>query len=100
MVVNGVDLDRKLRSAKAHVKGQRGGARERQALHAYAELAALRARYQTIVHARFDLDVTRQTSLAVALVYVKLIQGRAKRRLWAQIHEAKRVRVEFPEVSG
>lgn len=97
MVVSGVELDQKIRAARAHLKGQRHGEKEPVALHALAELLALRDLYRTTVHARFDLDESRQTSIATAVAYAKLARGRARVRLWTQIHEAKRVRVELPD---
>lgn len=97
MLVNGVELDRRIRAARAHLKGQRHGRKEQEAVRALAELLALRDLYRTIVHARFDLDASAQTSLATAVAYAKYARGRARVRLWAQIHEAKRVRVELPD---
>lgn len=97
MDVNGVELDRKIRAARAHLKGQRHGRKEHEALRALAELVALRDLYRTTVHARFDLDAPAQTSLAVALAFAKHTRGRARVRLRAQIQEAKRVRVELPD---
>ena len=100
MVVTGVEIDKKIRAAKARLKGQRDGVRERQALHDLACWLGLRDLYRATVHARFDLDETRQVSLAVAVAYAKLLRGRPTRKLWAQIHEAKRVRVDLPVVAG
>ena len=100
MVVTGVEIDKKIRAAKARLKGQRDGVQERQALHDLACWLGLRDLYRTTVHARFDLDETRQVSLAVAVAYAKLLRGRPTRKLWAQIHEAKRVRVDLPAGAG
>lgn len=98
MVVSGVELDAKVRAAKAQWKGQRGGVHSRQALRTLVEWLALRDRYRTVVHARFELDVISQTSLAAAIAYVKFTYGPHRTRLWRQIHEAKRVRVEVGEL--
>lgn len=97
MVVNGVELDRKIRAARAHLKGQKRGRKEQSAARSLAELLALRDLYRTTVYARFDLDAPTQASLAVAVVYAKLVRGRARSKLWAQIQEARRVNVDLPD---
>jgi hypothetical protein len=96
MVTTGFDIERKIRAARARLKGQRAGRKEAEAVRIYADLIGLRDLYRTTVHARFDLDTPTQTSIAVAIAYAKNIRGRARARLWAQIAEAKRVKVDLP----
>lgn len=100
MVLNGFDIDIRVRAAKARLKGQRAGVHELEAAQRLAELLALRELYRTTVHARFDLLVECQTSLATALSYVRLARGQASKRLRAQVREAARVRVELPTPEG
>jgi len=98
MVTTGVLLDKDVRDARRRLKGLRGSAKEPQAAHDLALALARRDTYRCIVHARFNLDVTIQTSLAVAIHFARASRPARRSKLRHQIASARRVKIDAADL--
>lgn len=98
MVTNGVLLDKDVRDARRRLKGLRGSAKEPEAAHWLALTLARRDAYRSIVHARFDLDVTVQTTLSVAIHFARASRPARRSKLRHQIAAARRVKIDASDL--